>query len=201
MIRAITFDLDGVYFVNGKSNFITSLGNLGVSETEAKRVFLQSDEMNLQYKTGKMTDEEFWSWALKEWKLSLSVTEVVDLLIRGYEVDEQVVEIVKKVRVLDYKTLVCTNNFPARISGLQKRFGFLNNFDVVVVSCEEGYIKPQKELFEALIHKSGVAPQEIFIADDYEAALETAKSLGIETLYYTDFAGFLARLRELGVAI
>lgn len=57
MIKAITFDMDGVYFVNGKSNFISSLGKLGISEAEAKRVFLQSDEMNYQYKKGLMTDD------------------------------------------------------------------------------------------------------------------------------------------------
>jgi len=45
MIKAITFDLDGVYFVNGKSNFISSLGELGVSPEEATRVFLKSNEM------------------------------------------------------------------------------------------------------------------------------------------------------------
>ena len=70
MIKAITFDLDGVYFVNGKSNFIANLGKFGVSEEEAKRVFLQSDEMNKFYKEGKMTDDEFWTWASKEWKLN-----------------------------------------------------------------------------------------------------------------------------------
>lgn len=46
MIKAITFDLDGVYFVNGKSNFISNLVKIGVSEDEVKRVFLKSDEMN-----------------------------------------------------------------------------------------------------------------------------------------------------------
>lgn len=201
MIKAITFDLDGVYFVNGKSNFIKSLGELGVSEAEAKRVFLNSDEMNLQYKTGKMTDEQFWSWALAEWKLSLSIQEVIDLLIQGYEVDENVVGVVKKVRANGYKTLICTNNFPARINGLQKRFGFLDNFDVVVISSEVGVIKPQRELFGTLIAKSGVGANEIFYADDYDAAIETAKELGIETLHYTDFDGFLAHLRGLGVNI
>lgn len=53
MIKAITFDLDGVYFVNGKANFITNLQKLGISETEAKRVFLQSDQMNKQIKLDK----------------------------------------------------------------------------------------------------------------------------------------------------
>ncbi len=201
MIKAITFDLDGVYFVKGKSNFIKSLGELGVSEEEARRVFLSSDEMNFQYKTGAMTDEEFWSWALAEWKLSMSAQEIIDLLIQGYEVDNDVVAVVKKVRGRGYKTLICTNNFPARINGLHKRFGFLDNFDVSVISSEVGAIKPQKELFEALIEKSGVSAGEIFYADDYDAAIETATKLGIETLHYTTFDAFMSRLGELGVKV
>lgn len=42
MIKAITFDLDGVYFVNGKSNFISSLVDLGVLKEEIVRVFLKN---------------------------------------------------------------------------------------------------------------------------------------------------------------
>jgi len=106
MIKAITFDLDGVYFVNGKANFIKSLGELGVSEEEAKRVFLESNEMNNVYKTGKMTDEEFWSWAANEWKLDKSPQELIDLLIGGYLENENVVGTVKKVRESGYKTLI-----------------------------------------------------------------------------------------------
>ncbi len=56
MIKIITFDLGGVYFPNGKVNFISALEKLGVSEDEAKRLFLTSSEMNQEYKNGKMTD-------------------------------------------------------------------------------------------------------------------------------------------------
>jgi FMN phosphatase YigB (HAD superfamily) len=129
MIKAITFDLDGVYFVNGKSNFISNLSKLSVSEAEAKRVFLQSEEMNNKYKMGMLTDDQFWSWAANEWKINKSPQELIDLMISGYEVDENVVEVVKNVRSNGYKTLICTNNFPARIKGLQMKFKFLDNFD------------------------------------------------------------------------
>jgi FMN phosphatase YigB (HAD superfamily) len=67
MIEAITFDLDGVYFPNGKTNFLKALQDRGVSEGEAKRVFLKSDEMNNQYKLGKMSDKDYWMWAASEW--------------------------------------------------------------------------------------------------------------------------------------
>jgi putative hydrolase of the HAD superfamily len=201
MIKAITFDLDGVYFINGKSNFFKKLAELGVGEDEARRVFFLSPEMHQLYKKGKWTDEQYWSWALKEWKLSLTVPEIIDLLISGYEVDERVVEVVRQVRANGYKTLVCTNNFPARINGLQKRFGFLDNFDVVVLSYEEGAIKPFKDFFEIFIRRTGVEPHEIFLADDTQDAIDTAKSLGIETFFYTDFDGFVARLKELRVKV
>lgn len=127
MIKVITFDLDGVYFPNGKSNFISALGKMGVSEDEAKRVFLKSPQMNQEYKNGKMNDEQFWSWAKKEWNLDLAWQELPKLMIDSYDVDENIVKVVKSVRNNGYKTAICTNNFPARISGLQERFGFLDN--------------------------------------------------------------------------
>ncbi len=201
MIKAITFDLDGVYFVNGKSNFISNLVKLGVPETEAIRVFLKSDEMNHMYKEGKMTDEQYWRWAAKEWKLEKTPKELIDLLISGYEVDENVVEVVKKVRANGYKTLICTSNFPARINGLQKRFKFLDNFYAWALSYEVGFNKPSKELFEKLVNVSGVNANEIVFADDNQENIVGASQVGIYAFYYEGFEKFIQKLKELGVKI
>ena len=201
MVKAITFDLDGVYFVNGKSNFIKALGELGVSEDEAKRVFLKSDEMNNLYKTGKMTDEEFWSWAAKEWRLNKSQQELIDLLTQGYSVDDNVVNVIKKVRENGYKTLICSNNFPARVNGLHKKFSFLDNFDTPVFSYEVGAAKPSEEIFSALIERSRVNADEIVYADDFGEAVKTAKKLGIQALFYENFEQFIRELRGLDVKI
>lgn len=201
MIKAITFDLDGVYFVNGKSNFIANIVKLGVSEDEAKRVFLKSDEMNHQYKEGKMTDEEFWTWANNEWKLDKTPKELTELLISGYEVDESVVETVKKVRVNGYKTLICTNNFPARINGLQERFKFLDDFDGKSISYEVGSSKPDTKIYQKLVEVSGVNADEIVYADDNNDNISEAQKLGINAFFYEEFNKFIEKLKELGVNI
>lgn len=201
MIKAVIFDLDGVYFVNGKSNFIKALGQLGVSEEEARRVFLQSNEMNNLYKQGKMTDEEFWTWATKEWKLDKSPHVLIDLLIDGYEVNSDVVNAVKKAKENGYKTLICSNNFPARVNGLQKKFGFLDNFDTAVFSYEVGYTKPSAEIFNELIKLSGVRPEEITYSDDSQEAVEAARGLDIQAFFYRDFEQFIGELRRIGIAI
>lgn len=201
MIQGITFDLDGVYFINGKSNFIANLGKLGVSETEAKRVFLKSDQMNKFYKEGKMTDQEYWTWALAEWKLKMSVDEIVKLLIDGYEINPPVIEVLKRVRKNGYKILACTNNFPARINGLHGRFRFLNDFDVAVFSYAVGASKPDKKIFQALIDKSGLKGEEIVFADDNNDNLAGATALGIKTFFYEGFDKFLIDLKSAGVKV
>jgi len=201
MIQAITFDLDGVYFPNGKGNFIKAIVGLGISEDEAKRVFLKSDQMNKLYKCGKMTDEEYWGWVASEWKLDKTPQELMDLLIAGYDVDENVIRTIKTIRANGCKAVVCSNNFPARVNGLQKRFGFLDNFDASVFSYEAGECKPSETIFAELIKRAGVPAESIVFADDNPDNLSGAKNLGITTFLYEGFDKFIEQLKGLGVNV
>jgi putative hydrolase of the HAD superfamily len=201
MTKVITFDLDGVYFPNGKANFMRAVMELGVSEDEFKRVFAKSTQMNDAYKLGKMTDEEFWAWAAQEWKLTKSWQELVELLISNYDVDENIVNIIKSLRAKGNKTAICTSNFPARINGLQQRFGFLDNFDVKVISYEVGFNKPDRGIFEKLVEYAGVAPDEIVFADDNEVSVASSKAVGITTFLYEGFEKYLEQLKGVGVEI
>lgn len=202
MIKAITFDLDGVYFPNScKESFMAKVVDLGVEPSEVRRVFYQSDEMNEQYKLGKIGDQEFWTWAAEEWKLAVSPIDLLEMLLDCYQPDQKVADTVRKVRAAGYKTLVCSNNFPGRIAGLQKRFGFLDDFDGTAFSYELGVAKPSKEIFQALIDSAGVEPEEIIFSDDNEDRLSGAAELGIKTFVYKDFDQFMTELSKLGVQV
>lgn len=200
-IKVVVFDLDGVYFPSGKANFISALKELHVEEDEAKNVFLKSPQMNQAYKVGKMTDEEFWSWAVNMWKINLPWEEVVRIMIQGYDVNEKVVSVVKSLREKGYKTAICSNNFSARVKGLQEKFNFLDNFDIKVFSYEVGACKPNKKIFEELINESHEEPNSIVFADDNLDNLSGANELGITTFLYEGFDKFLQQLRDLKVSI
>lgn len=202
MIKVITFDLDGVYFLKGKANFIRSLEELGVSSDEAVKVFLKSDEMNKLYKTGRMSGEEFWTWALKEWKLEdMTAPQVVELLISGYKINSEAQELVRELRAKRYKTAICSNNFVERVRGLEERFNFLKDFDVKIFSYEVGALKPDPAIFKELIKRSGCKPEEIVYSDDDETKITSATELGIKTFVYKDFPQFKQELIDLGVDI
>ncbi len=148
-----------------------------------------------------MTDQEYWEWAVSEWKLNLSWKEVVNLMIDSYDVDENVVSTVKRLREVGYKTAICSNNFPARINGLQEKFGFLNDFDVIALSYEVGESKPSVKIFEELVKKSGVESESIVFADDNSDNLNGAKEVGITTFLYEGFDKYLDQLKSVGVVI
>ncbi len=201
MVKVITFDLDGVYFPNGKKNFINSIVRLGVSEEEVKRVFLKSPQMNEEYKKGRMGDEMFWSWAKQEWGVDNSWEELVNMMIEEYDIDLNIVDVIKNLRGEGYKTAICTSNFPARINGLHRKYGFLDNFDIKAISFEVGVNKPDRKLFGRLVELSNVEPSEIVYADDNSESVASAKEVGITTYLYDNFENYMKFLEGLGVRV
>lgn len=201
-IKGIVFDLDDVYLLKGKERFIENLGKkYGVSVADAQRVFLKSPEMNKLYKAGKMTGDEFWSFAAKEWKIKATKEELVELLISGYEKNLEAEKLAKTLKTAGYRLLVCTNNFKERLSGLERKFLLSGTFDTIVASCQIGSLKPEREIFLELAKKSKLAPGEIFIADDNPENVSSAKALGFKAVLYEDFSKFHSDLKAAGVRL
>ncbi|NQW11939.1 MAG: HAD family phosphatase [Alphaproteobacteria bacterium] len=93
-------------------------------------------------------------------------------------------------------------NFSAETFPLVRaRFDFLNALDTVVVSGEEGVIKPDPEIFHRLIGRADLVPERTAFVDDSAANIETARSLGFQTHRFTDPAGFHGWVAGLGLPV
>lgn len=196
-IKAICFDLDGVYFTDDSyKKFRLSLG--GDEETFA---VLKSSEQIKNFRKGLINEEEFWDYAKKELKLPFSNEEIFKRLRDSYNTDPKIVEIVKNVRAQGYKTCICSDNFPTRVRELDRKFGFLNDFDVKVFSYEVGSFKADadKKMFKTLIERAGVKPEELVYSDNEEFKLGGAMELGIHTFLFENVEQFLDELRKLGI--
>ncbi len=196
------FDLDGVYLLKGKERFIENLGKkYGVSVADAQRVFLKSPEMNKLYKAGKMTGDEFWEYAAKEWKIRATKDELVGLLLSGYEVNREAEKLTKTLKTAGYRLIVCTNNFKERLDGLEGKFALSKTFDTIVASYQLGSLKPEKEIFLELARRAELAPGEIFISDDNHGNVSAAKALGFRAFLYEDFGKFHSDLKASGIRL
>lgn len=189
MIKAVTFDLDGVYFTaDSFSNFKKSLG-----------IDSFPDDLMTSFKKGELTEDQFWDSVRQKFNLNLSNQEISMLLADSYQVNQNVIDTVKKVRELGVKTCICTNNFPTRINALNQKFNFLIDFDVQVFSYQVGATKPDPKIFQVLISQSDCLPDEIIFADDKQENVDSAKQLGINAFLYTNFNDFVSTLKKSGL--
>ncbi len=65
-----------------------------------------------------------------------------------------------------------------------KKFRFAKEVDGAVYSCEEGKVKPDQEIFEALMEKYGLKAEETVFIDDSGKNLKSAEQIGFKTVRY-----------------
>lgn len=201
MIKAVCFDLDGVYFTpESFKRFKENIPKHVNKKETVDQVFHESEEL-LNFKKGVMSEEDYWTFAKEKLGITISNEEIFQILQNSYEVDREVKDYVEKVKNAGYKTCICSNNFTTRVRELDKKFSFLRDFDVEVFSYEVGVLKPEKRIFEELVKRTEVEPQELAYSDDNEGKLKGALDLEIQAFLYENFEQFRQKLTELGVKI
>ena len=77
------------------------------------------------------------------------------------------------------------------------RFPFLAWFDGIVISGEEGVIKPDPRIFRVLLERYRLAPHEAVFIDDAPRNIEAASALGLRAIRFTDADALRAELVAL----
>ena len=193
-MKAIILDLDGVYFQNGKENFIHNISRLGVPEEKIKEVYLRSDMMK-EYKKGLIDGETFWKYAIKEWELKKTPQEILNILQEGYDLNGKKKEIMKILNQNNLKKIICTNNFSDRIQILDERFDFLKEFDYKIFSYEHKMLKP--ELLSIVSKITGIDNKDILYFDDVQANVDYAVKLGMKAVLIKEPSRVLKMLKEM----
>ncbi len=91
----------------------------------------------------------------------------------------------------------CLSNMSAEFYRHLLGFEVMGLFDGIVMSCEEHTVKPERRIYEILLDRYGLDPAEALFADDREANLRSAETLGIRTVHFTDPESGCRRIRLL----
>ena len=77
-------------------------------------------------------------------------------------------------------------------------FPFFDLFRGIVVSGDEGLLKPSAEIFELFLRRYGLAAHECVFVDDSEKNVIGARAAGLEALHFTSPAKLASDLRAMG---
>lgn len=115
-------------------------------------------------------------------------------LVWEYDFSEQWI---KELKGKGYRVLVLSN-YGKTLFGLAKEnFRFLKWVDGGVISYEIKHIKPEREIFDALIQKYHVVPRQSVFLDDLPANTEAAARLGFHTVTVTSHEAAVKELARL----
>jgi putative hydrolase of the HAD superfamily len=85
--------------------------------------------------------------------------------------------------------LYCLSNMPGSIyAQLRERHNFWDAFSGIVISGEVQMMKPEPEVFRHLLATFDLRPEESVFVDDLLANIESAKQVGLHTVWFKDAA-------------
>ena len=92
-----------------------------------------------------------------------------------------------------------TNFSAEEFARTRQRFDFLNRFDNVIVSGEEGLIKPDPRIFKIAIHRFELVPGSTLFVDDNNHNICAARKIGFHVHHFTTPDGLRSNLEHLGL--
>ncbi len=111
---------------------------------------------------------------------------------------EGTVEIFRKLKATGKYQFYALTNWSAELFPVALRnFEFLNWFDGIVVSGNEGIRKPHPDFFQILFDRYQVKPEDAVFIDDNLRNVEAAQKLGIQSIRFTSVEELEKELKKL----
>ncbi|MFA7253093.1 MAG: HAD family phosphatase [Patescibacteria group bacterium] len=182
MIKAIIFDLDGV-FVTGPKFSERFMRDFGISASEFMPVF--EEIMSFVKKPGSADLYNYWQPYLVKWKVSLNEEQFLNYWFGSETIVPGMVECARELKARGMEVIVLSNNFRERSEYYQRTFPELfSNFDQIYFSWQTGFRKPDKGAYRFALTQNHLNPSECLFFDDSERNVEAASELGINAFLY-----------------
>jgi len=112
---------------------------------------------------------------------------------------EETVDILRELKRAGVPLYAVTNWSAETFPSAQNRFDLLAEFDGIVVSGEEGVIKPDPRIFRILLDRYDIPAHAAVFIDDNPANAEAATNLGIHGIHFRSPQQLRRELVELGL--
>ena len=198
-VTHVFFDVGGVLGTNGwdRAQRAAAVRHFGLdaAELEDRHVesiaILEQGRMTLDeylrcavfYRPRPFTAEQFKAYMLAQ---STPFPESIDV-VRGL------------VRTGRYRLMTINNESAELNQHRLDQFGLRDLFVAFFSSCWVGILKPAQRIYQVALAMSQADPEQSVFIDDRERNLEPARSLGMQTIRFTDAATLRQDLAGLGV--
>ncbi len=185
--KAIIFDFFGV--VSARVSIVW-LGNNFPED--------QKDKIHKTYVydvyAGKISEDEFFK------EMARLVNRPPELIKQEWvelsKINTEIVELIKELKPHYYIGL-CSDAFIPFTRELLDKSGITNLFDDIVMSAEVKLKKPSKEIFELILNRLNVKPENSVFIDDQQINVSGAETTGMKGILYSNVDQLRSDLKKL----
>ncbi len=198
-IESIIFDWGGVLADDPRPGLLRYCADaFGLAQED----YVPAHDSSLdEFQKGLISEERFWQNVCR--KLGKPMPKVPllwsEAFRSAYVPRPEVFSIVSSLRDKGCRTALLSNTeLPA-----VEFFHELNYdmFDVLVFSCTEGVMKPERKVYEIVLERLGSKARQSVFIDDREDYVQGAREAGLNAFIFEDVEQVKEKLAQLGVRI
>jgi HAD superfamily hydrolase (TIGR01509 family) len=198
MGRTVIFDIGGVYFSDGTRIAIDAIAAKYEIGRDAVAGILNG-EPGRKYRTGRISAEQFWKRAIRQWNIQSSAGVLSQLWCSSYQLNEGTVRLVDRLKKASHELLYLSDNTAEKVAYLDAKYAFLEKFDDGIFSHIAKCRKPDPVIYQLLLGKASHPADACIFIDDKPANLEPAKKLGMQVVAFKDSSQLEKQLRALAL--
>jgi putative hydrolase of the HAD superfamily len=199
-INTVILDFGGVLGLPQDPQRVAAMAELaGLSPKE----FLASyREDRLELDRGTLATEEYWGRILRRGGVEPTPDFVARIehedTLGWSRVNQDMVRWTRELRAARYKTGILSNMPIDKLSFMRanEEFAWIDDFDVVVFSCEYKLVKPDPAIYLLCLERLAVKPAQSLFLDDTRVNIEAAAALGINTHHFQSSSAAAGELRD-----
>ena len=112
---------------------------------------------------------------------------------------EDMVSLFRELRAESVQPIYALTNWSAETFPVAlERYGFLHDFDGIVVSGVEKMRKPDPKFYQLALDRYDLQAENVVFIDDNLRNIEAARAMGITGIHHTDFTKTRRALEDLG---
>jgi putative hydrolase of the HAD superfamily len=185
MIKAIIFDWGGVLIKYPVEDILLFCANR--LQTSVKELRRRYKNYNDKMQRGSIKEQCLWENICNELgkQLPTSSSLIYEAVKTIYSPNQQMFTYVVQLKKKGYKIGFLSNTEQPMMKFFQEQHYGL--FDATVFSCEEGFRKPEKQIYEIILCKLGVKPHEAVLIDDTQEYVKGAQHCGMQGIECRNF--------------
>ena len=182
MIKAVIFDWGGVLIENPAPGMVSYMSSsLGVP---GEALVTVCNQLIPGFQKGMISEDHLWESVCGALHVKKPCTSSLwgEAFRRVYDPRKEMFFLVSTLRDHGYKVGMLSNTEVPAMQYFHEEHGHV--FDTAVFSCAEGTMKPERRIYEIVLERLQVHPQQAIFIDDREDFIAGAKELRINTILF-----------------